>query len=191
MLGCISWSGQSPNESDSAKGELSVSSIEDKKLHRDRNEELSVFGRLYLLLDSLVSQRTISWIHSVSTDTDSSCNQLKDPSALSILFASITVEISWCSECIDEGATKDTLEKPMAQLMKTFSLISKVPVELTEIQWRVITLVLLEALSWKRSPHLSDKLSACNLLDPLLAQAGLTPFHYQALLSVLAADRVM
>lgn len=143
------------------------------------------------MLDSIVSRTSIEWIHTSNIEGSNTQNHFKDDPVISALYSSISAEISWCSECIDEGATKDLLKKPVARLSKTFSVINMVPIELTRIEWRVITFALLEAVSWKRSPHLSDILSTSNLLEPLLAQAGLTPGHYQALLSVMAADRMI
>ncbi|GMH36118.1 hypothetical protein BSKO_03986 [Bryopsis sp. KO-2023] len=149
---------------------------------------LSKFGRLYSVLDSMVTRDTIDWIHDADFRSRGVIRPAEDRAAIGFLSKFVRGGLSRAVDDFKLGGSRQSIEKAADFLVATFRCPRPVPT-LSREEWTLFAIVLLEASSWKRVTGLKDLMLGSQQLTALLGRLDLSVDLFQALLGVVAQDR--
>lgn len=153
--------------------------------------ELSNFGRLYRLLDSLVTRKTLEWLHDDKIDAwTTEPPSLTDGSPQECFRHNLDASFAWVSEVIEIKLSTDIVHERFVDFCSTFRPVENLA-GLKGPQWRLITCAMFEAMSWLKEPELEGVFQTSSIVIDLLDELGMTSDHYKAILDVFAENRLV
>ncbi|KAI5079768.1 hypothetical protein GOP47_0005247 [Adiantum capillus-veneris] len=160
---------------------------------KDFKPELSMFGMLWMALDSWISAASIAHVYGRDSNEEENfasmngkeyLRQVRIPNGVSAeiertLAGCISRTLPGLVETFRFPVPVSTLEVSMGRFMRTMSFMSAIPA-FSSKQWQVVVLILLEALSVHRLPALRTRvLNGRQLLQKVLASANITEAEYE------------
>ncbi|CAD7698045.1 unnamed protein product [Ostreobium quekettii] len=153
---------------------------------------LSIFGRLYMALDSWVTPSTIQFLHHGLKSPPGDISAVQDFQALQVLSGHMSRALAPVNRRLHVRTTLSSLEKDFARLLATFKFDCPLPC-LSAAEWQIIVATVLRGFSLTLLPSLRTAFEgeqASERVEALLRPVGLDRSRFDALGFVFSAERV-
>lgn len=183
-------------EDDDVEGDRSKNNNSNKSLFR---VQLTFFGRLFTSLENWVTDATLELINigalsSTGTRDAAIAQSASSPQVMAslsgFLSRAVPAVISQLAIAEQELMTRDQIERHLDELLRTMRLIGPVP-GFTPLQWQLVVMILLKALSLERVPALRPAFEThpgIKRLNKALVGVCFTIEEYYAVLELMVLE---